>query len=146
MSRISKDEWFLEIAKVVALRGTCARRKVGCVLADQHGRILSTGYNGVARGMVHCTAVPCKGVGMRSGTGLDLCEAVHAEQNAILTCRSPDEIHTCYVTTSPCVSCLKLLLNSPCQRIVFGEQYADTNAAALWRKAGRNWDYLHVAH
>lgn len=52
--RISRDEWGLRLAEVTALRGTCLRRQVGCVLVDYGGRVLATGYNGVPRGMPHC--------------------------------------------------------------------------------------------
>jgi dCMP deaminase len=52
--RLSRDEWGLRLTEVTALRGTCLRRQVGCVLTDADGHILSTGYNGVAAGMPHC--------------------------------------------------------------------------------------------
>ncbi len=55
--RIDRDEWGLQIAEVTALRGTCLRRRVGCVLVDAEGRVLSTGYNGVPRGVPHCNDV-----------------------------------------------------------------------------------------
>lgn len=135
--RPSRDEWLLSMAAVASWRATCARRKVGCVLADDQGRVLATGYNGPPSGFPHCTIEsPCGGAGLPSGTGLELCEAIHAEQNALLQCRDVDRIHTCYVTTSPCVTCVKLLLNTPCQRIVFMIPYAHDEAAkALWTRS-----------
>jgi dCMP deaminase len=132
--RIAKDEWYMEIAKVVALRGTCARRQVGCVLVDRIGRILSTGYNGVARGIPHCIDTPCPGAGLKSGTGLDVCEAIHGESNALLQCRDVDRIHTCYSTTEPCVNCVKLLMSTNCERVVFLESYPTSSAGKLWTK------------
>jgi dCMP deaminase len=142
--RISRDEWGLRLAEVTAVRGTCLRRQVGCVLTDSRGRVLATGYNGVASGVLHCNhftgnrvrADPlalthfredypyaCPGAHKASGTGLDACQAVHAEANACLQCRDVDAAETCYVTTSPCVSCVKMLMNTGCHRVVFREAY-----------------------
>lgn len=140
--RPSVDAWALVIAAAVATRGTCLRRKVGCVLTDARGRVLATGYNGVARGAPHCNeGHSCAGATWPPGAGLDACEAVHAEQSALTQCREPDLIHACYVTVSPCVSCLKLLMNTGCQRVVFSEAYAQ-DASALWIKLGREWTCL----
>jgi len=132
--RPTKDEWLLELAGVVAKRGTCVRRQVGCVLADEVGHVLATGYNGVTSGAPHCNeGWLCSGAGLPSGQGLDLCEAVHAEQNALLQCRDVSRIYTCYVTVSPCVTCAKLLMNTACQRVVYANRYAhDEVAQQFW--------------
>jgi len=127
---------------VTSLRGTCLRRKVGCVLMDEYGIVLSTGYNGVARGLPHCgdPNCSCDGHDHVSGFGLESCEAIHAEQNALIQCTRPMDIYSCYVTVSPCVSCVKMLLNTPCVRIVFGEEYAHGElSGSLWRRALRGW-------
>lgn len=155
--RPTRDQWGLELAQVTASRSTCLRRSVGCVLVDKRGHILATGYNGVAAGQKHCNEkrpftlryvedppIPqhphaCPGAQSPSGTNLDGCQAIHAEQNALLQCRNVWEIHTCYVTASPCMTCVKLLLNTSCQRIVFAEEYPHTEAAGLWVDAGRIW-------
>jgi dCMP deaminase len=131
--RPSRDEWALAVAKITATRGTCFRRKVGCVMVNHRGHVLSTGYNGKAAGSKHCLDTPCAGADLPSGTGLDLCEAIHAEQNALLQCSDVYEIRACYVTVSPCVHCVKLLLNTGCRRIVFLEEYSHNEMAkALW--------------
>lgn len=139
--RPSKDEWLLAMARLVATRGTCARRQVGCVLVDARGHVLSTGYNGRPRGLDHCSeGSPCAGAASPSGTDLDLCEAVHAEANALLQCPDVEAIDTCYVTVSPCVGCVKLLLNTSCRRIVAAAPYAaihEAGARGLWQRAGR---------
>lgn len=167
--RPSKDQWGLELAKVVASRATCLRRQVGCVLVDARGRVLATGYNGVAAGQPHCNERvaqgmmisgvlnpqdlsnvvalvdyphACPGAQSPSGTNLDGCEAIHAEQNALLQCRDVDAIDACYCTASPCITCVKLLLNTSCSRIVFLEAYPHKAAEALWAKAGRAWQLL----
>lgn len=133
MSRVSVDEVGLLVARAWALRATCPRRQVGCVLMDAAGFVLSTGYNGPPSGQPHCTEEPCPGAGMTSGQGLNICEAVHAEANALLRCDDVTRIYTCCVTTSPCLACVKLLLNTGCRRIVFIEEYVHgADARARW--------------
>ena len=84
----------------------------------------------------------CSGANLPSGQGLDACQAIHAEQNALLQCRDVYSIEACYVTTSPCVTCVKMLLNTSCKRIVFSEAYAHSEAREWWLKAGHQWDQL----
>ena len=137
MERISKDEYFSLMAQLVSRRATCARRSVGCVLVSSRGHVLATGYNGVPSGHDHCSSTPCPGASYPSGTGLERCEAVHAEQNALLQCRDVYEIETAYVTAMPCMTCTKLLLNTGCKRIVYIEPYPHEEAQKLWIKNGR---------
>jgi len=137
--RPSKDEYFIDMALLVSERSTCLRRKVGAVLINKRKHVLATGYNGVASGQPHCLDIPCIGANSASGTDLDLCEAVHAEQNALLQCKNVFEIDTCYVTVSPCMTCTKLLLNTSCQTIIFEEDYVDQKARLLWERHDRKW-------
>ena len=137
--RPSNDEYYLAIAGRVALRSTCARRAVGCVLTDQYNYVLSTGYNGVAAGLSHCTDVPCQGANELSGEGLHKCEARHAEDIAISKCKDIHAVYTAYCTTSPCIHCVRRLLDTSCERIVFVEEYPHSEAAELWRNAGLDW-------
>lgn len=137
--RPSKNEYFMDMALLVSERSTCLRRKVGAVLINKRKHVLATGYNGVASGQPHCLDIPCIGANSASGTDLDLCEAVHAEQNALLQCRNVFEIDTCYVTVSPCMTCTKLLLNTSCQTIIFEEDYVDQKARLLWERHDRKW-------
>jgi dCMP deaminase len=139
MNRIGLDEYFVEVAKIVAKRSTCVRRQVGCVLTNDHNHIMATGHNGVASGLPHCIDDPCPGAHCASGTGLNLCEAIHAEQNALLQCHDIGKIYTAYVTASPCIHCLRLLLNTSCERIVFAEEYPHPEARILWEGQGREW-------
>lgn len=137
--RLEADDYFITIARMVSLRGTCVRRKVGCVLVDAKRHILATGYNGVARGLPHCgeSGSSCKGARFSSGEGLAVCEAIHAEQNAVLQCTRPDEVMDVYVTVMPCVNCAKLLLNTSMQRLVAWAPYAhDEETMALLGRAG----------
>jgi dCMP deaminase len=56
--RPSWDDYFMEIARVVATRSTCLRRKVGAVLVLEK-RLLATGYNGTPSGLAHCREAGC---------------------------------------------------------------------------------------
>lgn len=133
--RLSHDKYFLVMAKVVSLRSTCESRQVGAVLVDADNYVLSTGYNGPAKGLYTCK--PCKRLGKSSGESLDNCMAVHAEQNALLQCPDVKRIHTLYVTTSPCITCLKMLFNTPCKTIIFMDQYPSNMVTDLWILSGR---------
>jgi len=135
--RISKNNYFMLMAQVVSMRATCARRSVGCVLINYNDYVIATGYNGVPSGMVHCIARTCPGANAPSGQGLDLCEAIHAEQNALLQCRDTRSIKACYCTTLPCVHCIKLLMNTSCQFIYYLEPYSKADdIIRRWYESG----------
>lgn len=139
-TRPTLDQYMMDLALVASHRTTCVRRGVGCVLADGMGHVLAVGYNGVAAGQSHCRdsdAWRCPGHTLPSGS--DGCEAVHAEQNAVLQCRDPWTIRTAYVTLSPCRACLKLMLNTSCRRIVCFEEHTDLWAKGLWANTGGEW-------
>lgn len=139
-SRLTKEQYCVEVCKVVSQRASCVRRKVGAVLVNRHFHILATGYNGPPRGIPNCIDVSCEGAKYKSGEGLDKCIAVHAEQNALLQCVNTEEIYACFVTTSPCITCVKMLLNTGCQRIIFTDEYPHQESKLLWEKAGRTWE------
>lgn len=137
-----KEVTLVEVAEVISKRSTCQRRRVGCVIANEYGWILSTGYNGVARGLPHCTSeAPCPGVKYPSGTNLDACNATHAEQSAVAQLREPLEAYALIVTTSPCVSCVKLILITNIRHILYIKEYPQPEAKTLWLKSpGRYWN------
>ena len=141
MARISIDSFAMAVAHACAERSTCMRRHVGCVLLNDKRHIIATGYNGVAAGLPHCNEKhACAGANSPSGTNLDDCRAIHAEQNALLQCKNIYEIETCYTTTAPCITCTKLLLNTSCKRIVYLHDYPDAEKSAeLWKSSGRQW-------
>lgn len=136
--RPSLDQTYMQIARVIAQRATCIRRKVGAVITGK-GFILSSGYNGSFPGSAHCIDSPCEGANLPSGTGLDLCMSAHAEQNAIVRLLDPYAADTLYCTTSPCISCTKLILCTSIQRIVVDEDYP-ISGKNLWTSAGRAWN------
>ena len=84
MERISKDKYYLEIAKSVALRSPCLRRKYGAIIVKEDA-IVSTGYNGPARGSTNCIEVGCikELLNLPHYSGYDYCPAVHAEENCV---------------------------------------------------------------
>lgn len=141
-SRLSKDEYFLRMAELVAQRSTCARRAVGCVLVNSFGHVMSTGYNGVSRGEPHCISHNCAGATLKSGHGLELCQAIHAEENAMIQCRNITEIDVAYITASPCVPCIRRLANTSVNRIVFRELYPHPEAAIIAQRHSIDWVHL----
>ena len=144
--RICTDWYFLKMAFLVSERATCARRKVGCVIVNSKNHVVATGYNGVASGQEHCIDNPCGGAKFKSGEGLDVCQAIHAEQNALLQCRDVYDIETIYCTVSPCIHCVKLLLNTSVKNIIFGEKYIDCEVLGdyWWKnKKDGSWSYIN---
>jgi dCMP deaminase len=83
--RPPKDEYYLEIAKAVAQRSPCIRRKYGAVIV-KNDAIVSTGYNGPARGVINCFEVGCiKDLqNLPHGMAYEDCPGVHAEENAVV--------------------------------------------------------------
>ena len=130
----------MEIAKLVATRSTCLRRKVGAVIVkDRH--ILSTGYNGTPKGITHCEVVGCLREKLKVPTGErhELCRGLHAEQNALLQAAlygiSLKEA-TLYCTNQPCIICAKMLINAGIKEIVILKGYPDTMAKEMLEEAG----------
>lgn len=145
------DSYFLLMAALVAMRSSCARRAVGAVLVSKDHRRLTTGYNGKAAGLVDCTQSNCQGANSASGTNLEACEAIHAEQNALIKTVNDQDIHTAYTVASPCIHCVKMLLGTSCKRIVFLQEYPHSASKDLWKGAGREWvhyrgDLVHWTH
>lgn len=147
--RPTTHEYFLRMARLVGTRSTCYRRQVGCVLVDSYKRVIATGYNGVPSGTKHCNHINsnglnpylCSGALSMSGTNLTSCRAIHAEINALISCRHPEDIVRAYCTASPCNLCIGPLLNTPCQEIIFEEEYPHPQARDEWVGAGRKWTH-----
>jgi dCMP deaminase len=137
--RPSWEEYFLEMAGLVAKRSTCLRRSVGAVLVRDK-RILATGYNGAPSGLRHCVEIGCLRLELKipSGERHELCRALHAEQNALIQ----SSLHgisvkgaTLYATTQPCVICAKMLINAGIKEIVISEGYPDKLAMDFLKQA-----------
>ena len=126
------DNYFIEIAKVVSLRSTCLRRRYGALIVKDRV-IVSTGYNGSPRGMTNCIDTgKCtrKELNIPSGERYELCEAVHAEQNAIIN-GSPERMKdaTIYIAGfeengdfangAPCKLCNRMIRNAQIKEVVY---------------------------
>lgn len=150
--RLKNEDYFIAMAQVVSMRSTCTSRIVGCVLVDSNNFVLSTGYNGGAAGLPHCCDTVCNRKNNISGDGLDSCEAIHAEQNALLQCNNTQEIEVAYITASPCVHCIKLLMNTSCKRIIFKDiypgyeelKYKWENSTISFKRVMKQLDYIKV--
>jgi len=125
------DNYFIEIAKVVSTRSTCMRRQYGAVIVKDRV-IISTGYNGSPRGLENCVDIDTcirKEQNIPSGERYELCEAVHAEQNAIINA-PPDrmkgsviyiagfEEDKSFAGGKPCKLCDRMIRNAQITKIV----------------------------
>ena len=87
MERVSKHNYYLDIAETVSERSTCLRRRFGAIIV-KNDVIVSTGYNGAPRGRVNCNELgSCyrDSLGIPKGERYELCRSVHAEANAIIS-------------------------------------------------------------
>lgn len=126
MRRLTWEEYFMTVCLDIAKRSSCLSRQVGAVIVKDK-RILATGYNGSPQGIEPCCDKGyCIRKESKSGENLDTCFAVHAEMNAILQCAKVGvscEGATLYVTTFPCVNCMKAIINSGINTIIYLEDY-----------------------
>jgi dCMP deaminase len=139
MERISKRQYYLDIAAAVAARSTCLRKHYGAVIVKDD-RIVSTGYNGSPRGEVNCCdvgicyakthACPIDDTAAKHGSQYGSCVAVHAEQNAIISASAQDlKGATLYlvgydprtktwIDAKPCNMCNRMILNAGISKVV----------------------------
>ncbi len=139
INRPSWDDYFMNIARLVATRSTCLRRQVGAVVVKDK-QILATGYNGAPSGLTHCDQVGClrEELGIPSGQRHELCRALHAEQNAFLqAARHGASLAggTLYITTQPCSICAKMLINVGIKKIVIEGDYPDDFALQFLKES-----------
>lgn len=135
-TRPSWDEYFLDIARLVAKRSTCLRRNYGAVIVKDN-IIVSTGYNGAARGEPNCIdTAECvrEQYNVPKGERYELCVAVHAEQNAIIA-GDPVQMQgaTIYIcgyshsgepaTAEPCLLCRRMIKNAMIRRVVYLDEH-----------------------
>ncbi|MCE7737983.1 MAG: dCMP deaminase family protein [Candidatus Heimdallarchaeota archaeon] len=135
LNRPSWDEYFMEIAEIAKTRSSCIRRQVGAVLVNDKHQIISTGYNGVPRGIVHCTIETCTKLYEKSGEKNEVCPAVHAELNAIIqaaTAGISSEGTTLYSTTRPCGNCTMAIINAGIRKVIYIEDYSDPILRSGW--------------
>jgi dCMP deaminase len=126
--RPSWDQYFMTITRVVAERSTCLRAQVGAVIVRDRS-ILATGYNGSPAGLPHCTEVGCLVYESRTPDGeieQNCFRTIHAEINAISqAARNGAAIRDAdiYVTHTPCIQCLKVLINTGVRTVYYARPY-----------------------
>ena len=126
--RPSWHQYFLTITRQVAERSTCLRAKVGAVIVRDKN-ILATGYNGAPAGLPHCTDVGCLVYTSRTPTGEveeNCFRTIHAEMNAIAqAAKNGSSIRegAIYITHTPCIHCLKVLVNTGIKNVYYESPY-----------------------
>ncbi len=138
--RPSWDEYFMKMTSLVAERSTCLRHHVGAIIVKEK-RVLTTGYNGAAKGVKDCFELGClrDELGIESGTRHEICRAIHAEQNTIIQAG----VHginisnsTMYCTHTPCMICAKMIVNAGIKEVISYHDYADEEARKFLKEAG----------
>ena len=132
MDRVSKENYYLDIAQTVSERATCLRRRFGSIIV-KNDVIVSTGYNGAPRGRKNCTDLASchrEELGIPRGERYELCRSVHAEANAIISASRDKmigsslylvgtEVDTgAYVSnSSSCSMCKRMIINAGIERV-----------------------------
>ena len=127
MTRPGWDAYYLGIARAVAARASCLRRRVGAVIVVDNA-ILASGYNGTPIGVQNCDQGGCPRCASEApvGAGYDACICVHAEQNAIAFAArhgNATKGGTLYTTLRPCFGCAKDAIQAGIRRIVYAENF-----------------------
>lgn len=139
MERISKINYYLDIAETVSERSTCMRKRYGAIIV-KNDVIISTGYNGAPRGRRHCSDMGCyrSRLGIPQGERYELCRSVHSEANAIIAasrenmlgadlymcCTSPED-GSIITGTNSCMMCKRMILNSGIARVIIRDTKTD---------------------
>ena len=127
-NRPSWDQYFMTITQQVAERSTCTRAKVGAVIVRDKN-ILATGYNGAPAGMPHCIDVGCLIYESKTPNGeteQNCFRTIHAEMNAIAqAAKNGASIKDAaiYITHTPCIHCLKVLINTGVRNVYYAREY-----------------------
>ena len=140
MARISKENYYLDIAETVLERATCLRRVYGAIIVN-NDEIISTGYNGAPRGRANCVDLGyCSREALRvpRGERYELCRSVHAEANAIISASRRDMVGgTLYLVgrdaqtgellgdATSCSMCRRLIINAGLERVVIRRTETD---------------------
>ncbi len=127
MDRVSKHNYYLDIAQTVSERSTCLRRRFGAIIV-KNDVIISTGYNGAPRGRENCSDLgTCyrEQLKIPRGQRYELCRSVHSEANAIIAAARENmlgaSLYMCCTSpvtgevlpsTNSCMMCKKLIINA----------------------------------
>ncbi len=146
-NRPSWKTYFMDIAQLVAKRSTCLRRAVGAIVVKDR-QILTTGYNGAATGIRHCSEAGCmrEEMNIASGERHELCRGIHAEQNAIIqaACYGVSiKGSVLFCTNLPCSICARMIINAGLTKIYYKEGYTDRLSADMLAEAGIETVRIH---
>ena len=147
--RLGWNQYFMQICAVVARRSTCTRAAVGAVIVRDR-IILATGYNGSPSGMPHCTEAGClvySSITPDGETEENCFRTIHAEMNAIAQAAKTGvsiQGSDIYITHSPCIHCLKVLINTGIMRVFYGKPYKLERVAELVRLSGIRMEQVPV--
>ena len=133
--RPTKDDYYLNIAKVVSTRSTRLRAHAGAILVKDD-KIISTGYSGAARGEPNCSDLGVcerQRLNIPPGQNYELCRSVHAEANAIINCDQDKSGSTMYLYFEridglkskhggPCAMCARMIKNAQISKVIFNEE------------------------
>ena len=127
--QVAFDKRYLEMALIWARNSYCIRRQVGALIVKEK-MIISDGYNGTPSGFENV----CE-----DDNNVTKPYVLHAEANAITKVaksHNSSENSTLYVTTSPCMECAKLIIQSGRKRVVYCNKYQKTDGLDLLKRAG----------
>lgn len=131
------DKRYLRMAAIWSENSYCSRRKVGALIVKGN-MIISDGYNGTPSGFKN----QCEDT-----EGHTFPYVLHAEANAITKVarsNNSSEGSTLYVTSSPCMECSKLIIQSGIKRVVFSEMYRLSDGLDLLKEAGVKTDFIPI--
>lgn len=131
------DKRYLRMARIWSENSYCTRRKVGALIVKDK-MIISDGYNGTPSGFENV----CE---LEDGTTKGY--VLHAEANAITKIAKSgnnSDGATLYVTTSPCLECAKLIIQSGIKRVVYCEKYRIDDGIRLLTRAGIECVYIEL--
>lgn len=139
-NRVSKENYYLDIAQTVAERCTCLRKRYGAIIV-KNDVILSTGYNGAPRGRKNCIDLNyCmrNKLNIPSGERYEMCRSVHAEANAIINASREQMLgSTLYMVctdpiseelvagTNSCMMCKRMIINAGIDKVVIRDTPTD---------------------
>jgi len=147
--RLSWHEYFMSVAHLISQRATCKRAHIGAVIVRENN-ILATGYNGAPSGLPHCTDDNCIIYTSThpDGTIEENCmNTIHAEMNAIIQAAKHGisiKDSVIYITASPCINCLKALLNAGIKTIYYDKPYKIQNISTILQQSGTELIQIQV--
>jgi len=131
------DKKYLRMAGIWAENSYCKRRKVGALIVKDQ-MIISDGYNGTPSGFENV----CE-----DENNVTKPYVIHAEANAITkiaASANSSKGATIYITSSPCIECAKLIIQSGIRRVVFSDNYRMPEGSDLLVRAGIQTDYIEI--